>query len=72
MPEDFLISFENFGVDIFEKPKGELLKQVEYDDRILSSSEVEKILVKFSEKSGSLIKNKGFINNLKSIFRFAN
>lgn len=72
MPEDFLISFENFGVDIFEKPKGELLKQVEYDDRILSSSEVESILVKFSEKSGSLIKTKGFINNLKSIFRFAN
>ena len=48
MPEDFLISFENFGVDIFEKPKVELLNKVEYDDRILSSSEVENILVKFS------------------------
>jgi len=73
MPEDFLISFENFGVDIFEKPKGEFLQSINYEDKILTGQEVDQILLKFKgEEKVQVEPKKGIFQNIKSFFRFAN
>ncbi len=77
MPEDFLISFENFYKDIFERPKmGTSSGFVNYTIPGFSREEVNKIITKMKSEAGfstetepiKAAKNISLIQQLLSVF----
>lgn len=72
MPEDFLISFENFYEDIFKKPKGEFLENVDFDFQPLTQAEVKEKVKHFQFRGGIEIKKKGIFQKILNRLSLAN
>ncbi len=78
MPEDFLISFENFYTDIFERPKmGESTGFKEYISPVLTRQEVLNLISNLKVNAGfeenkpapALTQPEGFFKRLSKIFQ---
>jgi hypothetical protein len=77
MPEDFLISFENFYTDIFERPKvGESTGFKEYSSPVLPRKEVLNLISNLKTNAGFASKApivntrpKGFFKRLAEVFQ---
>jgi phytanoyl-CoA dioxygenase PhyH len=71
MPEDFLISFDDFYKDIFERPKmGKSIGQISYASPVLSREEVVALISKVKRGAGFEEKRtKGFFKRLVAVFQ---
>ena len=75
MPEDFLISFDDFYKDIFERPKmGHSIGYINYSSPVLPREEVVRLIssLKFGagfEKKDNVVAPKGFFKRLVEAFQ---
>ena len=78
MPEDFLISFENFAKDIFERPKmGQSAGFIDYTTPVLSREEVMQLIAQMKADAGfatpvkapATTERKGFFKRLAEVFQ---
>lgn len=68
MPEDFLISFQNFATDIFERPKmGESIGRKEYHPAKFTREELQQQIVRMKHAAGFGTTNKDRNNIFKRI-----
>lgn len=69
MPEDFLLGFEDFMNDIFKKPKGFLMEQVEHEVDYMDTEKL-KSKVEFFRTRAGILPNKpnSLIGKLKALF----
>lgn len=69
MEEDFLIRFDDFAKDIFEKPKnGKFVKTIEYTLPDPSKEELEKLISSFLQKAGYSYNNRtSFFSKIKQL-----
>lgn len=73
MDEDFLIKFDNFAKDIFEKPKyGKYVKTIDYKLPQPSKQELEALIQVFLKKSGYLKQSTSILARLKKLFAHVN
>jgi len=76
MPEDFLISFENFAKDIFERPKmGQSKGFIDYQSPVLSRENVVNLILNmktnagFAEEKKPVPAPKSFFKRLAGVFQ---
>ena len=78
MPEDFLISFDNFYTDIFERPKmGESAGDIAYSSAVLPKEEVLSLISTLKSNAGFpgkktepvIVPNKSFFKRLVEVFQ---
>ena len=72
MPEDFLISFDNFYEDIFKQPNGKFLEEVSFEINPLPSAEVKKLVEYFKTFGPQKATEKGIYYKILKQFGFAN
>lgn len=69
MDEDFLIRFDDFANDIFEKPKhGKYVKTIDYTLPQPSGEELKLLLKSFKQKAGLSKEKTGILEKIKSFF----
>ena len=78
MPEDFLIRFDNFYKDIFERPKmGTSIGSINYSSPVLARNEVLELILKMKARAGfenikieqPVIEHKSFFKRLAEAFQ---
>lgn len=69
MPEDFLISFENFMEDIFKPPNGKFVGEVNFKDNVIRGHELQSILDGFTNPKQAN-QTPGVLNRILKYFNF--